>query len=162
MKPTPKTHKTRGGYPWRDLELVGVRTGYILVAVLSSPDYEEVFSINIATGKAESFSRNRPQFDLIPIKREHGLPKNVDNRWQWAAKDKDGDVVLYESKPKHDTSSWTSCGGGGGRYVPKSLYPNALKDFDWEDSLHRCLDSGDWVHIAQLEKPDAACPTCGK
>ena len=87
-------------------------------------------------------------YDLIEAPREHNLPTDIDMRWRWAAKDDDGDVYAYKTKPGFgvDVAGWWYAEGSSNAEV-SALYPNALKDFEPGESLHKRTEDGGWEHV---------------
>ena len=145
MKFNPKTHQTRCGAPWRDLKIKG-QDYYI--AVKDSLASEMVVFVG-ANGKAyDAFDTDLelPRFDLVPIDREHNLPKGLASKWKYAAKDENNNVCLYADTPKRHRISWRS--NSEDAYQINLLFPNAIKDTPWDSGyFERIGDSDEWEFV---------------
>ncbi len=140
---TPYTHKINCGLPWRDLNVDGDST-YIAVSGRLGGEY--VYYIN-SDGKAfctnEAESSPAPEFNLIPIKKEHGLPTDLPMTARYAFKDAGGLIIVSRNNPKvegmyaHEFS-----------VIHKWLYgPGMLKNYKQEDSLHERTKDGGWSKV---------------
>ena len=56
--------------------------------------------------------------------------KCIDKKFEWIAKDKDGEVCIYINKPKKEDVSWVNFGS----YKPLDIIKNSLfTEIKWED-----------------------------
>jgi hypothetical protein len=85
-------------------------------------------------------------------KPEHNIPPGIDPRWIWCAKDADGEVVLFASRPFYDDVVWEANDGSWEAIVCDPTLANFLP----EDSLHerRAVDgkvTDEWDHVQMNE-----------
>ena len=146
MKFNPKTHQTRCGAPWRNLEVRGQSN---IIAVSS---YNEIVCRVDPYGKVFYFDTGKacPDYDLIPIRYEHNLPKGLDPKWKYAAKNKDG-ALVYTNEPDYSQFSgyFASCGEA---YRVSNLFPQALKNVPCDAGYFKRIDdTDDWEFVRRVE-----------
>ena len=148
MKFNPKTHQTRCGAPWRDLKIKGQN----IIAVEQS--IELVCTVN-SSGEVYLFDsqKRKTEFDLIPIKRDHNLPKGIASEWRYAAKNCHENVFLFDDTVTKTKNGWVV--GVWNNYVEiTKIFPDALKNIPWDSGyFKRIADSDEWefVEIGKLK-----------
>lgn len=64
------------------------------------------------------------------LKSEYIILKNIDSKYKWIARDKDGCLNVYETKPTKSIRAgyWES-----DTYKPINLFPSLFASISWED-----------------------------
>ncbi len=142
MKFNPKTHQTRCGAPWRNLEVRGQPN---IIAVSS---YNEIICKVHPNGKVFYFDTGKacPDYDLIPICYEHNLPKGLNPEWKYAVKSHDDDLLLFTNKPRKSHSKWQLCSGK--KLILANTFPAALKNIPRDAGYFKRIDdTDDWEFV---------------
>lgn len=61
----------------------------------------------------------------------------IQKKWNWAARDKDNCIHLFENEPVCGKNIWESSSGEFRRFIPDVIYGYVKGETSWENSLVR-------------------------
>ena len=73
----------------------------------------------------------RKEKEKVPLlsEAEYYVLKNSSKRWKWIARDRDGDLYLYNNKPSKRNVCWNNDNG----YIDLTVFNHLFSHIEWED-----------------------------
>ena len=106
-----------------------IQNGYLYF--INSTKKKSSLSINDVVGK---------NIIKLPKKKEFTddelcILRNIDKEYKWIAKDRDGDLWIYNNKPKKEYDRyWRDCSSKSLSFEPLDIFKNSLfTEIKWED-----------------------------
>ena len=108
------------------VDIYFIKNGYLYLIDNDSTEGKSYLNINDVVGKNIIKLPKKKQFSQDTL----NFFKCIDKKFEWIAKDKDGEVCIYINKPKKEDVSWDNFS----LYKPLDIIKDSLFDeILWED-----------------------------
>ena len=108
------------------VDIYFIKNGYLYLIDNDSTEGKSYLNINEVVGKNIIKLPKKKQFSQETL----NFFKCIDKKFEWIAKDKDGEVCIYINKPKKEDVSWDNFS----LYKPLDIIKDSLFDeILWED-----------------------------